>query len=63
MTDCETQGVKTGEVNLIKLPFSNTPFEVFTKICKRCCYAYLLESIEGPEKLAQYSFIGFDPRL
>jgi len=26
-------------------------------------YSYLLESMEGPEKLAQYSFIGFDPRL
>ena len=63
MTGLETQGVETGQVNLIKLPFSNTPFEVFTKICKRCHHAYLLESIEGPEKLAQYSFIGFDPRI
>ncbi len=25
--------------------------------------AYLLESIEGPKKLAQFSFIGFDPRI
>lgn len=24
---------------------------------------YLLESIEGPKKLAQYSFLGFDPQL
>ena len=51
------------QVNLIKLPFSNTPIEIFTKLYKRCNYAYLLESIEGPEKLSQYSFIGFDPRL
>ncbi len=51
------------QVNLVKLSFSNTPIEVFTKISKRCDYAYLLESIEGPEKLAQYSFIGFNPRL
>ena len=51
------------QVNLVKLPFSNTPIEVFTKLYKRCRYAYLLESIEGPKKLAQYSFIGFDPRL
>ena len=50
-------------VNLVKLSFSNTPIEIFTKISKRCRYAYLLESIEGPEKLAQYSFIGFNPRL
>jgi len=26
-------------------------------------YAYILESVEGPEKLAEYSFIGFDPQL
>lgn len=63
MTGLETQGVKTGQVHLIKLPFGNTPFEVFAKICKRCRYSYLLESIEGPEKLTQYSFIGFDPRI
>jgi anthranilate synthase component 1 len=50
-------------VNLVKLSFSNTPIEIFTKIYKRCQYAYLLESIEGPKKLAQYSFIGFNPRL
>ena len=24
---------------------------------------YILESVEGPKKLAQYSFIGFDPKL
>jgi anthranilate synthase component 1 len=51
------------QVTLIKLPFRKTPFEVFSKLYKRYRFAYLLESIEGPEKLAQYSFIGFDPRL
>jgi len=51
------------QVNLIKLPFGNTPIEIFTKLYKHCRYTYLLESIEGPEKLAQYSFIGFNPRL
>ena len=51
------------QVNLIKLPLRSTPFEVFSKLYKRCRFAYLLESIEGPEKLAQYSFIGFEPRL
>ena len=62
MTELKTEGEGLN-VNLIKLPFSNTPFEVFTRICKRCRNAYLLESIEGPQKLAQYSFIGFDPRI
>jgi anthranilate synthase component 1 len=39
------------------------PFEVFSKLFKRHNTVYLLESMEGPEKLAQCSFIGFDPRL
>ncbi|MCX8153992.1 MAG: anthranilate synthase component I [Candidatus Bathyarchaeota archaeon] len=36
---------------------------MFTKLQKQCKAAYLLESIEGPKKLARYSFIGFEPRL
>ncbi|MEM3051385.1 MAG: anthranilate synthase component I [Candidatus Bathyarchaeia archaeon] len=36
---------------------------MFAKLQKHCKTAYLLESIEGPKKLAQYSFIGFKPRL
>ncbi|MCP8304512.1 MAG: anthranilate synthase component I [archaeon] len=36
---------------------------VFTKICGRFDTAYILESVTGPKKLAQYSFIGFQPRI
>jgi anthranilate synthase component 1 len=36
---------------------------VFSKLHKHYETAYMLESIEGPRKLAQYSFIGFDPSL
>jgi anthranilate synthase component 1 len=45
--------------------FSHPPstIDLFTKLAKQHDYAYLLESMEGPHKLAQYSFIGFDPRL
>ena len=63
MMEAPQQDEQSLQVNLVKLPFSNTPIEIFTKLYKRCRYAYLLESIEGPEKLAQYSFIGFNPRL
>jgi anthranilate synthase component 1 len=45
------------------LPFNQSPLEIFSKLQKRYETAYLLESIEGPKKLAQYSFIGFAPRL
>src|SRR4030065_2926470 len=43
--------------------FSLTPLQVFSKIQENHENAYLLESIEGPKKLALYSFIGFDPEL
>lgn len=37
--------------------------EMFTRICQGNDYAYILESLEGPEKLAEYSFMGFDPKI
>ncbi|NIR87838.1 anthranilate synthase component I, partial [Candidatus Bathyarchaeota archaeon] len=40
-----------------------SPADIFLRIYRCYEYAYLLESMEGPKKLAQYSFLGFDPRL
>ena len=51
------------KLNYKKIPFTRSPLEIFSKLHKRYETAYLLESIEGPRKLAQYSFIGFDPRM
>ena len=51
------------KLNYKKFPFTQSPLEIFSKLHKRYETAYLLESIEGPRKLAQYSFIGFAPRL
>jgi anthranilate synthase component 1 len=39
-----------------------SPPELFLEVQERFDYAYLLESMVGPEKLAQFSFIGFEPR-
>jgi anthranilate synthase component 1 len=47
----------------VKIRGENSPIDFFAKICEHYDYAYILESAEGPEKLAEYSFIGFDPRL
>ncbi len=41
----------------------DTPVSVFLKLARNRKRAFLLESIEGGEKLARYSFIGFDPFL
>lgn len=48
-------------LNFKRLPLDNTPIEIFSKLYKKYETAYLLESIEGPKKLAQFSFIGFEP--
>ena len=47
--------------NVIKIKLGKSPLEVFTALCERYEYAYLLESVEGPKKIAEYSFVGFDP--
>ena len=49
--------------HLVRLDFRLSPVEVFCKIVGPCEYAYILESVEGPEKLAEYSFVGFEPCL
>jgi anthranilate synthase component 1 len=48
-------------LNFKKIAFDQSPLETFSKINKQYPTAYLLESIEGPKKLAQFSFIGFSP--
>jgi len=48
----------------LRLPSDlETPVSAFIKLAARRKYSFLLESIEGGEKLARYSFIGFDPFL
>ena len=46
-----------------KLSFEKQPLEIFSKLYNNYENVYILESIEGPKKLSQYSFIGFDPTL
>lgn len=39
----------------------DTPVSAFIKLASKKKQSFLLESIEGGEKLARYSFLGFDP--
>ena len=39
-----------------------TPVSAFLKVCGESDYGYLLESVEGQEKIARYSFIGCRPQ-
>ena len=61
-----TQNTATETANPLKIKKINLtqqPLEIFSKLQKKYQTTYLLESIEGPKKLAQYSFIGFDPKI
>lgn len=40
-----------------------TPVSTFYKLCENKPYSFLLESVEGGEKLGRYSFIGTEPLL
>jgi len=53
----------TRQLKIRKLSFEKPPLEIFSKLYNKYENAYILESIEGPKKLSQYSFIGFDPTL
>ena len=51
------------EVLFKQIHIGKNPFEVFAKLSENFTNSYILESAIGPEKLTEYSFIGFDPRL
>jgi anthranilate synthase component 1 len=40
---------------------TDTPVSAYLKIRDESTYSFLLESVEGGEKIARYSFLGFDP--
>ena len=40
-----------------------TPVSAFLRISKGAKFAFLLESVEGGEKLARYSFLGVNPKI
>ncbi len=40
-----------------------TPVAAYLKMHRSSPYSFLLESVEGGEKVARYSFLGFDPHI
>ena len=48
-------------LKLQKFRYTSNPLQAFQAISAHSDYCYILESAEGPRKLAQYSFIGFSP--
>jgi len=46
-----------------QVDLEQNPFQVFSRISNRFDHAYILESAVGPQKLAEFSFIGFNASL
>ncbi len=66
--DIETVKRQVGEgtvVPVVKqiLADTDTPVSAYLKIRDRSSYSFLLESVEGGENTARYSFLGADPYL
>ncbi|MEM2098770.1 MAG: anthranilate synthase component I [Candidatus Bathyarchaeia archaeon] len=58
---CTSKPAETHIVHFKKIETDQTPLEIFSRIYYQSENLYLLESIEGPQKLARFSFIGFSP--
>jgi anthranilate synthase component 1 len=46
-----------------QVDLEQNPFQVFSRISNRFDQAYILESAVGPQKLAEFSFIGFNASI
>lgn len=45
----------------VPLPDAPEPHEAHARLAAACATTFILESREGPERLARFSFVGFDP--
>jgi anthranilate synthase component 1 len=66
LPDFETFKRLAGEGNLVPVcevfrADLLTPVGAYLRLARRSRYACLLESVEGAEKIARYTFLGFDP--
>jgi len=55
--------IQTSRLKATKLQVSDTPQHLFLKVQEEYEDAFLLESAKGATRLAEYSFIGFQPAL
>jgi len=54
---------KFNHVDFEEIKLEISPFETFVRLSEKFEDIYILESILGPEKLAEFSYIGFNPSL
>ena len=48
---------------IIPLELSENQFQIYNKISRNYSHSFLFESLTGPEKLAETSVMGFDPKI
>ncbi|MGH7493391.1 MAG: anthranilate synthase component I [bacterium] len=63
--DAFTQAARIGNVVPLSASVAAdtvTPVSAFLRLAANATHSFLLESVEGGEKLARFSFLGFDPR-
>ena len=61
MTVFGTEPVKDVKIQYKKFQVNKTPIEIFANIYSEFDNCFILESVIGPKKLSEYSFIGFNP--
>ncbi len=66
MTPDFEQNFKAGKTQLLTKTLSadlNTPVTAYLKVCENKPYSFLLESVEGGQRMGRYSILGCDPDL
>src|SRR6266481_3398303 len=58
----ELSTTRSSTLNYFPIATSKPPIELFSSILRKSETAFILESVEGPRRLARYSFLGFDPQ-
>src|SRR5439155_24377314 len=54
--------VRSSKLSYFPIATSKRPIEIFSSILDKSETAFILESVEGPRRVARYTFLGFDPQ-
>src|SRR3989442_3862538 len=58
----ELSTTRSSKLSYFPIATSKRPIEIFASILDKSETAFVLESVEGPRRLARYTFLGFDPQ-
>src|SRR5713101_4804055 len=53
---------RSSKLSYFPIATSERPIEIFSSILDKSETAFILESVEGPRRLARFTFLGFDPQ-